>query len=143
MEAQNYSDHPQLKPIQILSGTAKEGSIGPQIGLTDIGESEDAYLFRVALPGLKKNECQVKCNIQRDGKVQIKGLITTTGGVLENSSSIFQMRLNQLCPPGPFTITFYLPGPVDPRLCSPKFRGDGILEVVVFKPRTPNISQQV
>ena len=43
----------------ILTGTAKEGSAGPPIGLIDIGVSEDAYLFRVALPGLRKNECNL------------------------------------------------------------------------------------
>lgn len=43
------------------------------------------------------------------------------------------MEYQQLTPPGPFTLSFSLPGPVDPRLFSPKFRDDGILEAVVVK----------
>lgn len=52
------ADHPQLKPSVVLTGTAKEGSAGPPIGLVDIGESESAYLFRVALPGVRKDQCK-------------------------------------------------------------------------------------
>ncbi|XP_042508327.1 increased DNA methylation 3-like isoform X2 [Macadamia integrifolia] len=40
----------------ILTGTAKEGRAGPPVGLVDIGMSRDAYLFRVALPGVKKDQ---------------------------------------------------------------------------------------
>nr|DAD22320.1 TPA_asm: hypothetical protein HUJ06_023783 [Nelumbo nucifera] len=36
-----------------------------------------------------------------------------------------------VCPPGPFTISFSLPVPVDPRLFLPDLRSDGILEVVM------------
>lgn len=79
---------------------------------------------------------KVKCEIQRDGKVHIEGVITGVG-VPKDSSAVFQMKVQQLCPPGPFSISFNLPGPVDPRLSSPTFRPDGILEVVVMKRRTP------
>ena len=80
---------------------------------------------------------KVKCEIHRDGRVHIEGAITGVG-VLKDSSTIYQMKVQQLCPPGPFTISFNLPGPVDPRLSSPTFRPDGILEVVVMKCRTPS-----
>lgn len=80
---------------------------------------------------------KVKCEIQRDGRVLIEGVIT--GGVLKDSSTTYQMKVQELCPPGPFTISFSLPGPVDPRLSSPTFRPDGILEVVVMKQRTPPV----
>lgn len=46
----------QLKPAVTLTGTAKEGSGGPPIGVVDIGESERSYLCRVTLPGLRNNE---------------------------------------------------------------------------------------
>ena len=51
-------DNPQLKPSVVFTGTAKEGSAGPPVGHVDIGESEGAYLFRVALPGVKKDQCK-------------------------------------------------------------------------------------
>ena len=44
-----------------------------------------------------------------------------------------EMKVQQIPAPGPFTITFNLPGPVDPRLCSPEFRTDGIFEAIVMK----------
>lgn len=56
MDACDSANQPKLKPSVILSGTAKEGSAGPPIGLVDIGISENAYLFRVALPGIRRNE---------------------------------------------------------------------------------------
>jgi len=37
-----------------LTGSAALGGVGPVVGLMDIGESEDSYLFRVALPGVKR-----------------------------------------------------------------------------------------
>ncbi|KAL4271568.1 hypothetical protein GQ457_13G000390 [Hibiscus cannabinus] len=123
----------KLKPSVVLTGTAKE-SCGPCIGLVDIGVSESAFLFRVSLPS------QLKCEIQRDGKVRIQGVITQGTGMLEGISSKCEMVVEKFCRPGPFTISFNLPGPVDPRLFSPKFRHDGILEVVVMKSMNPGDS---
>lgn len=39
-----------------LTGSAAKGQIGPVLGLMDIGESEDSYLFRVSLPGVRRDE---------------------------------------------------------------------------------------
>lgn len=39
----------------ILSGTARRGTFGPSVGAVDIGTSKAAYLFRVSLPGVKKD----------------------------------------------------------------------------------------
>ncbi|CAL9028447.1 unnamed protein product [Prunus brigantina] len=137
MGVENVADLPPLDPAVVLIGTAKGGNVGPPSGLVDIGVSEAAYLFRVALPGIRKNESgRVKCDIQRDGKVHIEGIMTGVG-LLRNSSTVYRSRVQQLCPPGAFSISFRLPGPVDPRLFSPYFRHDGILEVVVMKGRVP------
>ncbi|KAJ7967004.1 Alpha-crystallin domain-containing protein 22.3 [Quillaja saponaria] len=133
MDGQGFADHIQLKPSAILTGTAKHRSVGAPIGLVDIGTSEKAYLFRVALPGVQ-DECKVKCEILRDGRVKIEGEIAGVG-FLRDASIACQMRSQQLCPPEPFTISFSLPGPVDPRLFFPAFRLDGVLEVMVLKPK--------
>jgi hypothetical protein len=58
MDALDFADTSQLKPSVVLTGTAKEGSAAPPIGLVDIGTSESAYLFRVALPGVCKDQCK-------------------------------------------------------------------------------------
>ena len=45
----------QAKPAVVLTGVAKEGKAGPPLGTVDIGRSEGAYLFRVALPGVRRS----------------------------------------------------------------------------------------
>lgn len=116
----------------VLSGTARRGKIGPPIGAVEIGISKAAYLFRVALPGVKKDNCQFSCEIESNGKVHLQG--STTGGkTIKKRSRVFKMEFQQLCPPGPFTLSFSLPGPVDPRLFAPNFRSDGIFEAVIVK----------
>ncbi|CAN6476461.1 unnamed protein product [Victoria cruziana] len=121
----------------ILTGTAKEGRAGPPVGLVDIGTSKDAYLFRISLPGVKKDARQFSCEIEYDGKVVIKGVTSTGESTIMRNSRVFYMKTHHLCPPGPFSISFYLPGPVDPRLFSGNFGSDGILEAIVKKYREP------
>lgn len=122
----------------MLSGTAKKGKVGPSVGLVDIGISKNAYLFRVSLPGIKKDLSQFSCDIEYNGKVQLRGITATGEKEISRNSRVFQMITNQLCPPGPFTVSFNLPGPVDPRLFRPYFRSDGIFEAIVMKCGEPN-----
>lgn len=75
---------------------------------------------------------QFSCDIESDGRVQIKGLLSG-GKTITKQSRVFQMKTRQLCSPGPFTLLFSLPGPVDPRLFAPNFGPDGIFEGVVIK----------
>ncbi|XP_055836036.1 increased DNA methylation 3-like [Solanum dulcamara] len=121
------------KPDVTVTGTAKTC-------LIEIGNSENAYLFRVALPGVR-HKCTIKFDIQRDGRVQIEGVITESEA-LKNSLEGYEMKLQQLPSPGPFTISFNLPGPVDPRLCSPQFSTDGVLEAIVMKYQIPLVSAE-
>ncbi|KAF3632802.1 Alpha-crystallin domain-containing protein 22.3 [Capsicum annuum] len=39
-----------------LTGSALLGKVGPLIGSVDIAESEDAYAFRISLPGVARDE---------------------------------------------------------------------------------------
>ncbi|TKY71326.1 Increased DNA methylation 2 [Spatholobus suberectus] len=116
----------------ILTGTARRGLFGPSVGVVDIGVSKVAYLFRVSLPGVKKDCSQFSCDIESNGRVQMRGVLTG-GRTITKQSRVFQMKIRQLCSPGPFTLSFSLPGPVDPRLFAPNFRSDGIFEGVVIK----------
>lgn len=43
-----------------VSGSAAKGKIGPVLGLLDVGESKDSYLFRVSLPGVKRDESKLQ-----------------------------------------------------------------------------------
>ncbi|MCD7449489.1 hypothetical protein HAX54_052645 [Datura stramonium] len=128
------------KPAVTLTGTAEKCAIGPPLGIVDIGHSENAYLFRVTLPGVR-HKCNIKLDIQREGRVRIEGMITESE-LFRMSANGYEMKVQELSPPGPFTVSFNLPGPVDPRLCSPKFRADGILEVIVLKYRIPLVSAE-
>ena len=42
-----------------LTRTAALGMVGPSVGLLDIGEMEDSYMFRVSLPGVAANESKL------------------------------------------------------------------------------------
>ncbi|KAJ7967005.1 Increased DNA methylation 3 [Quillaja saponaria] len=114
-------DDCDLDASVLLTGTARRGLFGPPVGVVDIGISKAAYLFRVALPGVKKDSSgQFSCEIESNGKVHIQGL-TTGGRTIRKRSRVFNIKSQQLCSPGRFALSFSLPGPVDPRLCAPKF----------------------
>lgn len=75
---------------------------------------------------------QFSCEIEPNGKVHLEGF-TSGGNPIKKRSRVFQMKVQQVCPPGPFTLSFSLPGPVDPRLFAPNFGSDGIFEGVILK----------
>ncbi|GMN43811.1 hypothetical protein TIFTF001_013008 [Ficus carica] len=116
-----------------LTGSAAMGKIGSIIGLMDIGECEHSYLFRVSLPGVSRDESEFSCDVEPDGKVLIKGVTTTGEQIVCKNSQIFHMLTRNLCPPGHFSISFQLPGPVDQQQFSGSFGTDGILEGIVKK----------
>lgn len=123
------------KPAIVFTGTAAMRQAGPTIGAVDIGVCEDAYLFRAALPGVKKDEGEFSCFVESDGKVVIRGTTTTGEQRVYKNSRVFHMHTQFLCPPGPFTISFQLPGPVEPCQFPGTFGSDGIFEAVVMKQR--------
>ncbi|KAJ8538217.1 hypothetical protein K7X08_014757 [Anisodus acutangulus] len=106
----------------ILTGTACKGTTGPPVGVVDIGVSSSAYYFRIALPGVKKDPGEFNCEIEKFGKVLIRGVTSTGGRTVSRYSRVFNMKIQQQCPSGAFTVSFSLPGPVDPTLFSPNFR---------------------
>ncbi|KAK1583794.1 hypothetical protein Q3G72_026976 [Acer saccharum] len=116
-----------------LTGSAAMRQVGPIVGLVDIGESEDSYLFRVSLPGVAREEKDFNCNIDPDGKISINGVTTTGEQVVCKDSQVFQMQTRNLCLPGRFSISFQLPGPVDNQHFTRNFGTNGILEGMVRK----------
>ncbi|XP_057963435.1 alpha-crystallin domain-containing protein 22.3 [Malania oleifera] len=116
-----------------LTGSAAMGKVGPTVGLVDIGECEDSYMFRVSLPGVASDENDFSFNIEPDGKVVIKGVTTTGERIVCKHSQIFEMQTQNMCPPGHFSVTFHLPGPVDKTQLSASFGIDGVLQGVVKK----------
>ncbi|KAK9732587.1 hypothetical protein RND81_04G008100 [Saponaria officinalis] len=119
-----------------LTGSAAKGIVGSVIGLMDMGESEDSYLFRVALPGVKRENRAFQCEVESDGRVLIKGETVTGEKTVNRYSQEFVMQSRNLCPPGPFSISFQLPGPVDPQQFSGTFGTNAILEGIVMKQKT-------
>ncbi|KAM0056108.1 putative alpha crystallin/Hsp20 domain, HSP20-like chaperone, increased DNA methylation [Helianthus debilis subsp. tardiflorus] len=119
----------------LLTGSATMGQIGRSIGNIDIGECEDSYLFRVSLPGVKRDEREFSCEVEDDGKVSIRGVTVTGEKTVYRFDQIFEMQSQKLCPPGHFSVSFKLPGPVDPEQFSGNFGTNGILEGIVMKAR--------
>ncbi|WCJ44757.1 HSP20-like chaperones superfamily protein [Euphorbia peplus] len=128
----------QVKPFITSSGIGNRSIVGPPFGLVDIGESAEAYLFRVSLPGIRKNECKVRCDVEVDGTVTLRGEVVPH--VWKDGPISCETRVQQLASPGPFTISFKLPGPVDPRLFGPEYRADGVFEGIVVKPKEPMVN---
>lgn len=122
-----------------VTGSAAKGQVGSGIGLMDIDESEDSYLFRVALPGVKRENRAFRCEVESDGRVVIKGETTTGEKRVYRHSQTFIMQTQNLCPSGPFSVSFQLPGPVDPQRFSGSFGSDAILEGVVIKQKYPRL----
>ncbi|XP_074292775.1 alpha-crystallin domain-containing protein 22.3-like [Silene latifolia] len=114
-----------------LTGSAAAGTIGPLMGKREIGESEDSYIFRVSLPGVARED--FTCDVNPDGLIFIKGVTTTGEKTVYKHSLKFDMQSQNLCPPGVFTITFKLPGPVDSQYLAAHFGIDGVFEGVVKK----------
>lgn len=81
------------------------------------------------------NSGEFTCEVEIDGKVLIKGM-TTGDRTVHKYSQVFEMQTQNLCPTGNFTISFKLPGPVDPQAFSGIFGTDGILEGIVLKAET-------
>lgn len=73
------------------------------------------------------------CDIEPTGKVIIKGITATGERIVRRHSQVFEMRTRNLCPPGHFSVSFELPGPVDEQRCTLSFGVDGILEGNVKK----------
>lgn len=121
------------EPAVVVVTTTGTASKGTSIGAVDIGVNKIAYFFQVALPGVSKENGQFSCEIASDGKVILEGSTTTGQKTIERFSRVYKMKSGNLCPPGPFKLSFSLPGPVDPRFVSPIFRSDGIFEAVVIR----------
>ncbi|KAK3232050.1 hypothetical protein Dsin_003931 [Dipteronia sinensis] len=132
MDTGNRAADPQLNPLVVfLEGIANTGSNGPPIGTIDIGESVGSYLFRVALLGVSKDSLVI--GFGHNGDVNIKGVMPPSYGILENSSSVFHVHAEQICPPGPFCNSFSLLCEVDARMVTSTYLLGAILEVTVGK----------
>ncbi|XP_009334297.2 increased DNA methylation 2 isoform X3 [Pyrus x bretschneideri] len=116
-----------------LTGSAAMAKVGPTIGLIDIGECDDSYLFRVSLPGVRRDEREFSCEVENEGQVLIRGVAVTGEKTVHRYSQMFEMQTQNLCPSGQFSISFQLPGPVNPQQFSGNFGTDGILEGIVMK----------
>lgn len=78
-----------------------------------------------------------QCEVESDGRVVIKGETVTGEKKIYRFTQTFVMQTQNMCPPGPFSISFQLPGPVDPQKFSGSFGQDAILEGIVMKKIPP------
>ena len=80
---------------------------------------------------------EFNCEVEKDGRVVIQGVTTTGERTVKKHSQVFEMVTHNLCPPGEFSLSFQLPGPVDPQQFLVNFGIDGILEGAVMKEFQP------
>nr|TKS04367.1 uncharacterized protein D5086_0000145680 [Populus alba] len=109
-----------------LTGTAAMEQVGQVVGWSTS--------VNVTMPTISRYEFSYK--IEADGgEVLIKGVTITGERTVYKFSQKFDMLSRNLCPPGQFSISFQLPGPVDPRQLTSNFGDDGILDALIMKSR--------
>jgi hypothetical protein len=116
-----------------VTGSAALGKVGPALGAIDIGESTESYLFRVSLPGVVREKDLFTCDAEPNGSILIRGITSTGHKKVVKNSMTFEMQTQNLCPPGKFSISFKLPGPVDHMKLNGVFQTDGVFEAIVKK----------
>lgn len=127
-------NHDESEPTLEANGVIIADAQAEQMmGLMDIGECADAYLFRVSLPGVKRDERHFSCEVEDNGRVLVRGVTTTGEKQVHRYSQVFKMKTHNLCPPGHFSVSFHLPGPVHPQEFTGSFGTDGIFEGTVMK----------
>lgn len=106
--------------------------IGLIIGTMDIAESEDSYLFQVSLPGVRRDR-SFSCELDMNGEVVISGMIVTSEKMIHRLGEVFVRKTENLYQPSPFSLSFQLPGPIDPVQSNLNFGRDAIFKGVVKK----------
>ncbi|PHT26081.1 Alpha-crystallin domain-containing protein 22.3 [Capsicum baccatum] len=125
-----------------LTGSVLLGKVGPLIGAVDTAESEDAYVFRVSLPGVARDEKVFRCDVGPNGRILIKGVSVTGERKVRRKNMVFKMQTQNLCPPVEFTVSFQLLGPIDHLNLSCNYGPDGIFEDGREKPNLEDREQR-
>ncbi|RWR93732.1 increased DNA methylation 2-like protein [Cinnamomum micranthum f. kanehirae] len=115
-----------------FEGIAVEIPDGPLISLLDIRACEDAYWFRILLPGVKPDGKFVY-SIKDERKMILRGVTVTGWKMLVRQSRQLDLQRDQLCPPGEFSVVFQLPGPVESKEMTSNLGSDGVFVGVVKK----------
>ncbi|KAL9358295.1 hypothetical protein Peur_051548 [Populus x canadensis] len=112
MDATGSANQPKMMQLVTVNGTVKRSGAGPSICLVDFGINENAYFFRVVLPGMRRNEIagNLSCDIERDGTVHIKGVATIDSGILKDSPRVFHTSVQQHAPRGHSPFLLNCPG---------------------------------
>ncbi|MFS8007901.1 putative regulator of chromosome condensation 1/beta-lactamase-inhibitor protein II [Helianthus anomalus] len=97
----------------LVTGNAANGLMALTMGSYNPSESDDKFLFRLALPGVSDDE-KFKCEIRMDGDIVIQGMTNTWQKEVQPHNMTFDMYTQYLCPPGDFEVRFHLPANVDP-----------------------------
>ncbi|XP_047252005.1 alpha-crystallin domain-containing protein 22.3-like [Capsicum annuum] len=132
-------DREEWDNVIAFTGSASLEKAGPLVGSVDVAESMDEYLFRVSLPGVTRDEKVISCEVRPDGRIVIKGESATGESTVCKHSMVFKMQTQNLCPPGEFTVSIQLPGPIDHLTSDCVFGTDGIFEGVVKKKKKKQV----
>ncbi|XP_047328636.1 increased DNA methylation 2-like [Impatiens glandulifera] len=119
-------------PQLTLVDNAKHARHGLAVGMFNSGECDDAYILQVALPGIRHDISKLSVIVQKTGKVVVEGCMMESK-IFKGASIPLGVIVQELPPVGPFSLTYFLPSVVDPRLFQPSFGDDGILNIVIMK----------
>ncbi|PHT61021.1 hypothetical protein T459_35129 [Capsicum annuum] len=100
-------------------------------------------VFSVSLPGFARDERKdlpvhvvtevFRCDVGPNGRILIRGVSVTGERKVRRKNMVFKMQTQNLCPPGEFTVSFQLPGPINHLNLSCNFGPDGIFEGIAKK----------
>ncbi|KAJ8636240.1 hypothetical protein MRB53_010507 [Persea americana] len=115
-----------------FEGIAVQIQDGPLISLLVVSMRLDAYWFRILLPGVKLDNKFV-CIIKDERKMILRGVTVTGWKILVRHSRQFDLHIDQLCPPGEFSVVFQLPGPVESKEMTSNLGSEAVFVGVVKK----------
>lgn len=73
------------------------------------------------------------CELDMNGEVVISGMIVTGEKMIHRLGEVFVRKTENLYQPSPFSLSFQLPGPIDPVQSNLNFGRDAIFKGVVKK----------
>ncbi|XP_073004068.1 increased DNA methylation 3-like isoform X2 [Typha latifolia] len=116
------------------TGAAELSPDGHLIGMNTIYSRSVSYMFLLFLPGLDRTPtARVICKVMTCGMIKISGVIAATSAQINFNVSGDAAQESMKLFPGPFSLTFCLPGPVLPRSFKVTSFRDGLLEALILK----------
>ncbi|KAI3757040.1 hypothetical protein L6452_04573 [Arctium lappa] len=121
---------PIEKPRLRLFGAAASARGRPFVNIVELIASRRHFVVVIELPHVKCYDGEVEWTVNDDSLVTIEGQIDV-GEIFSDVSSGLKRRRVQLCPTEQWSVSFYLPGPVEWWTASVFFTSSTVMELIV------------